>query len=169
MIYTTLLGERSKRLAVNPGDAIPSHCAKSRSYLMTLEVRASAPWSTDLSSAGHAVLGSSACSEPIAVGIVREDHALPGFLGVDTKDRLHRHPDIGTVHREKRARKLTASLVELEIVSRRFADVEDDLAVLDVLDGHNVTPSMQRRLHDVGRVPVIAHPLMHGTNKVRSF
>ena len=50
----------------------------------------------------------------------------------------------------------------------RFADVQDYLAVLNMLTRHADT--VNRRVNDyVRRVTVVAHPLMHGANQVRSF
>jgi len=99
--------------------------------------------------------------------IVRKNHALPCFPGIYTEDRLHRHPDIER-HTGKTRTKPHGIISELQIMSGRVTDIEDDLAVFDVLTRHADT--FNGRIDDyVRRAAVITHPLVHGANQVRSL
>ena len=65
-------------------------------------------------------------------GVMREDHALPGLARIDAQHRAHGCPDIERDTTETRA-KTDGVVGQLEVVSCRLTDIEDDLAVLDML------------------------------------
>jgi len=53
-------------------------------------------------------------------------------------------------------------------VRSRFADIKDDLAILDVFARHADT--IDRRVyHDVRSVLIVPHPFVHGANQIGTF
>jgi len=99
--------------------------------------------------------------------IVRENHALAGLSCVDAKDGPHRHPNVER-HPAKARTKTDGVVIQLKVVCRRITNIQDDLAIFDVLDRHADT--VERCIDDyVRRKAVITHPLVHRAHEIRSF
>jgi hypothetical protein len=98
---------------------------------------------------------------------VRKDHALPCLARIDPQDSAYRRPDIKG-HTTKSGSEAYRVVSQLEIVRGGFTDIQNNLAILDVLSRHRY--AVKRRINNnVWCVIVVTHPLMHCTNQVRTF
>ena len=101
------------------------------------------------------------------VGTMRKNHSLAGLLGVDPENRTHRHPDIER-HAAEACAKADGVIGQFEVVRSRMTDVQNDLAVFDMLTRYG-NPINGRIDDDMRCVAVVAHPFMHGTNQIGSL
>ena len=98
---------------------------------------------------------------------VRENHALPGLLGVNAENGGDRNPNVEW-HPAEASPKADRMIGQLQIMGSGLAYVQYYLAVFDVLGGH------ADRFNcgvddDMRRMPVVAHPFVHSTDKIRTF
>lgn len=101
------------------------------------------------------------------VGIVREDHPLPRLSGINAKHRTHRNPNIEWYAGEA-CTKTDCFIRQLEIMSRGLTDIQNDLAIFDMLARH--ADSVDAGIdNDVGCVAIVTHPLVHRADQVGPF
>src|SRR5690606_12750003 len=136
-----------------------------KSLLDDLQVRALA--ARTLALVGRAVRAAGRVRWLRMIRAVGKNHALPGLLGINAEYCPDGNPDIEW-DTTKAGPKADGIVRQLGIMRRRVTDIEDDLAVLDMLPRHG--NAIYRGVdHYVRRVSIVAHPFMHRADEVRTL